>query len=246
MDIATTPDLVNTLAPTGTLRASINVGNPILARTDSAQGAAGVSVDLVHELAKKLGVTCKLGSHDAAAQSVEAVTNGQTDVGCCAIDPVRGQELAFRDPYVLIEGAYLVHNTSPLQDNNQVDQPGHRIMVGQGSAYDLYLSRNIQHAELIRAPTSPRVVEYFLKEGADVAAGVKQQLQVSMENESGLRLLPGRFMVIRQAMGVSKKRGAQAHAFVQAFVAHARDTGLVAHALERHGISGASVAQAGD
>src|SRR5699024_8183999 len=115
-----TPELIAALAPTGTLRASINVGNPILARTDAARGAAGVSVDLVQALAQHLGVPCQLVIHDAAAQSVEAVVNGQTDVGFFAIDPVRGKALAFTDPYVLIEGAYLVHDTSPLQDNDQV------------------------------------------------------------------------------------------------------------------------------
>lgn len=242
MDFSITPDLIKTLAPTGSLRTSINIGNPILARADDSQGAAGVSVDLAQTLAKLLDIPCKLVVHDAAAQSVEAVTQGQTDIGFFAIDPARGKQLAFTDPYVLIEGAWLVREASPIQDNSEVDQPGHTIMVGQGSAYDLYLSRTVKHAKLLRAPTSPRVVEYFLKEGADVAAGVKQQLQASMANEKNLRLLPGRFMVIRQAMGVSQQRGEPAHALLQAFVKHALSTGLVEQALQRHGIEGATVA----
>lgn len=242
MNINIPPELISILAPMGTLRASINIGNPILARADDAKGAAGVSVDLAQTLAQILGIPCQLFVHEAAAQSVQAVTQGQTDIGFFAIDPARGKELAFTEPYVLIEGAWLVRDASPIQNNDEVDQPGHTIMVGQGSAYDLYLSRTIQHATLLRAPTSPAVVEHFLKEGADIAAGVKQQLQASMATESGLRLLPERFMVIRQAMGVSRKRGEKAQAFLQAFIEHARSSGLVKQALERHGIQGATVA----
>src|SRR5690625_4180403 len=183
MEFSITPELVNSLAPSGTLRASINVGNPILARPDATQGAAGVSVDLVKALARELGVPCELVVHDAAAKSVEAVSGGHTDVGFFAIDPVRGKALAFTDPYILIEGAYLVRDASPIRENSEVDQDGLTIMVGKGSAYDLYLSRTIKQAKLLRAPTSPSVVEHFLREGADIAAGVKQQLLANMETE---------------------------------------------------------------
>ena len=233
------------LAPSGRLRVSINLGNPILARKDAATGEAlGVSVDLARALAEQLGVPLELKVFDAAAKSVEAVTGGLADIGFFAVDPLRGEGIRFSAPYVLIEGAYLVKNHSPLTDNAQVDRAGTTVMVGKGSAYDLYLSREIKAAQLMRAPTSPAVVDAFLAQGADVAAGVKQQLQADAARLGGLRLLPGRFMVIEQAMGVPAGRGDLAQAVLKAFVERAKASGFVAEALRRHGIQGALVAPA--
>ncbi len=231
------------LAPTGRLRASINLGNPILARRDAASGQAlGVSVDLATALAAQLGVALELQVFDAAAKSVEAVTAGQADIGFFAIDPLRGQGILFTAPYVLIEGAYLVRQDSPLADNAEVDRPGRRIMVGRGSAYDLYLSRELKSATLLRAPTSPAVVDAFLAERADVAAGVRQQMEADAQRLPGLRVLPGRFMVIEQAMGLPAARGAAAQRLLRDFVEKAKASGLVAQSLARHGIRGAAVA----
>ena len=238
-----TPALIQAFAPTGTLRASINLGNPILARKDSGQdGAAGVSVDLARALAQALGVRLELRIVDAAAKSVAAVSSGQADVGFFAIDPLRGQGVRFSAAYVQIEGAYLVRQASALTDNAQVDRPGTRIMLAKGSAYDLYLSREIKAAQLLHTVTSQQVVDSFLAQGADVAAGVKQQLQADAARLPGLRLLPGRFMVIEQVMGVQGNRGEEAAAFLTAFVEHAKASGLVAQSLQRHGIQGAVVA----
>jgi polar amino acid transport system substrate-binding protein len=231
------------LAPTGRLRASINLGNPILARREGTDGAAGVSVDLARTLAEQLGVPVDLRVVDSARVSVDAVTAGQADIGFFAIDPQRAGTIGFTAPYVLIEGAYLVRSGSPLTDNADVDRAGHTIMVGRGSAYDLYLSRALQQAKLARAPTSPAVVDLFLVENADVAAGVKQQLQADAERIGGLRLLPGRFMVIEQAMGVPASRGAALDA-LKAYVEWAKRSGFVADALKRHRIEGATVAPA--
>jgi polar amino acid transport system substrate-binding protein len=234
------------LAPTGRLRASINLGNPILAKRDASVDktaqATGVSVDLARTLAEQLGVPLDLLVFDAAAKSVEAVTSGQADIGFFAVDPLRGEGVRFSAPYVLIEGAYLVREQSNITDNVQVDQAGVRVMVGKGSAYDLYLSREMKAAQLLRAPTSPAVVDSFLSENADVAAGVKQQLQADAKRLPGLRLLPGRFMVIAQAMGIPAARGDAAQRVLQAFVESAKASGLVAQALKRHGIEGALVA----
>ena len=238
-----TPELVRAFAPSGRLRASINLGNPILAGREAAGAAvSGVSVDLARALAQHLGLALELRVFDAAAKSVDAVKTGQADIGFFAIDPLRGEGIAFSAAYVLIEGAYLVRNTSALTDNAQVDQAGARVMVGQGSAYDLFLSRNLKAAQIVRAPTSPAVVDMFLAEKADVAAGVKQQLQADAARLPGLRLLPGRFMVIEQAMGVQAGRGAAVEAALRAFVEQAKARGFVADALQRHGISGALVA----
>jgi polar amino acid transport system substrate-binding protein len=145
---------------------------------------------------------------------------------------------------VLIEGSYLVRQDSPLTDNAQVDQAGHTVVVGKGSAYDLYLSRELKHAQIERAVSSPAVVQTFVESTADVAAGVKQQLEADAARLPGLRLLPGRFMVIQQAMGLPKGRGDEALRVLAAFVEEAKASGFVAEALRRHGIQGAAVAPA--
>jgi polar amino acid transport system substrate-binding protein len=234
------------LAPSGRLRASINLGNPILARRDAATGqVAGVSVDLTRALAERRGVDAELTVFESAGQSVDAVRGGQLDIGFFAIDPLRSDGIRFTAPYVLIEGAYLVRDTSPLTDNAQVDRPGTRVMVGRASVYDLYLSRTLKAAEMLRAPTSPTVVDTFLAQNANVAAGVKQQLQADARRLGGLRLLPGRFMVIEQAMGLPAARGAAAQASLRAFVESVKSSGFVARALQRHGIQGVIVAPAG-
>ncbi|MBK9136169.1 MAG: transporter substrate-binding domain-containing protein [Betaproteobacteria bacterium] len=238
-------DLVAAFAPTGALRASINLGNPILARSDAATGApAGVSVDLAAALARRLGVALEPVVFRTAGESVEAVAGERADIGFFAIDPLRGADIAFTAPYVLIEGCYLVRDDSPRRANDDVDRPGTRVVVGRGSAYDLFLTRTLTQATIVRAPSSPAVVDVFAAEGADVAAGVKQQLEADSRRLGGHRLLPGRFMVIQQAMGLPKTRGAAAHAFLAAFVEEMKAGGFVADALARHGVEGASVAPA--
>jgi len=237
--------VVKAIAPTGRLRASINLGNPILARRDAATGeVSGVSVDLARALAERLGLEAELVVTDAAAKSVDTVRNGRADIGFFAVDPLRGEGIRFSAPYVLIEGAYLVRAGSPLSDNMQVDRAGTRVMVGQGSAYDLYLSRELKAAQILRAPTSPAVVDAFLSQSADVAAGVRQQLEADAARLGGLRLLPGRFMVIEQAMGLPAGRGAEAEALLRDFVEQAKASGFVERSLQRHRILGAVVAPA--
>jgi polar amino acid transport system substrate-binding protein len=232
------------LTPTGRLRASINLGNPILANRNAEGLPVGVSVDLAHALAQRLGVACELVVSESAGKSVEIIGSEQADIGFFAIDPVRGKEILFTAPYVLIEGCYLVHDASPLQRNEDVDNAVNRVTVGAGSAYDLYLTRSLKAAQIVRALSSPTVVETFLADGNEVAAGVKQQLEADARRIPGLRLLPGRFMVIEQAMGVPKIRGTAAQAFVAEFVEAMKASGFVADALARHRIEGAAVAPA--
>jgi polar amino acid transport system substrate-binding protein len=234
-----------TFTPTGRLRAAINLGNPILAHPVDDGGAGGVSVDLAREFARRLGVELDLVVVDTAGKSVDAVASEHADIGFFAIDPARGADIAFTAPYVLIEGSYLVRDDSPIRANDDVDQAAHRVVVGKGSAYDLFLTRNLRQAQIVRAPSSPAVVPTFLAQGADVAAGVRQQLEADARGQGGLRLLDGRFMVIRQAMGVPKSRGADAAAVLAAFVEDMKASGFVADALARHGVEGASVAPAG-
>jgi polar amino acid transport system substrate-binding protein len=235
--------LARAFTPTGKLRAAINLGNPILAGRDSGTGApVGVSVDLACGFAERLGVAVELVVFDNAAKSVDAVKTEAADIGFFAVDPLRGDGIAFTAPYVLIEGAYLVRQDSPLQSNEEVDQAQHRVAVGKGSAYDLYLSRELKHAQIVRAPTSPAVIEAFLVQQLEVAAGVKQQLQADAARLPGLRLLPGRFMVIQQAMGLPKARGVEALAALANYVEEMKASGFVADALARHGIAGAALA----
>jgi len=236
-------NVVGKLTPTGKLRASINLGNPVLAKRDPGSGSpVGVSIDLADNFAKQLGVEIEFVIFDSAGNSVEAVTREQADIGFFAVDPSRGQGIAFTAPYLLMEGCYLVRQDSKIQSNAEVDRPEYRVVVGNGSAYDLFLTRELHHAQIVRAPTSPAVVDVFVEQKMDVAAGVKQQLQAGAERFPGLRLLPGRFMVIQQAMGLPKGRGAEAAAILGKYVEEIKRSGFVAQSLSRHGIQGASVA----
>ncbi|MCF1444171.1 ABC transporter substrate-binding protein [Ralstonia nicotianae] len=238
------PTLLADLAPTGALRASINLGNPILAGLDAQRQPAGVSVDLANALAQRLGVALELVVVDAAGKSVDVVSQEQADVGFFATDPRRAASIRFTEPYVLIEGWYLVRADSPIRGNAEVDRAGNRVVVGQGSAYDLFLTRELRHAEIVRAPTSPAVVQTFLDTQCEVAAGVRQQLEADAAHRPGLRLLDERFMVIRQAMGVPAGRGPRAAQYVARFVEEMKASGFVERALQRHGVTGVSIAPA--
>ena len=236
-------DIAKQLAPTGTLRAVINLGNPILARQDAGSASpVGVSVDLAQALARKFNLPLTLMPVTSAGQSVALVTEGQADLGFFAIDPVRGKGITFTPAYVLIEGSYLVKNDSPLTDNDQVDQAPHRVVVGQGSAYDLFLTRELKAAQLVRAPTSPDVVPMFVAGTFDVAAGVKQQLESDDQKFAGLRLLPGNFMVIHQAMGQPHTASPVAQQALAQFIAEMKSSGFVRASLAKHRIEGATVA----
>lgn len=237
------PALVTSFAPGGTLRASINLGNPILANRDPAGGEpVGVSVDLAREFARRLGVAVELVVFDKAAASVEAVRDEQADIGFFAVDPARGEGLLFTEPYVLIEGSYLVREESALTGNAQVDSEEHRISVGSGSAYDLFLTREIRRAAIVRLQGAGPALAALRAGDVEVAAGIRQVLEDEARRAPGVRVLPGRFMVIRQAMGVPAGRGAEARALLAAYVEEMKAGGFVAEALKRHRIEGATVA----
>jgi len=233
--MSVSPDVVRAFTPTGRLRASINLGNPVLAGRDASGAAKGVSVDLARRFAQRLGAELDLVLFDTAGASVAAVTRDEADIGFFAIDPKRGEGIHFTPPYVLIEGCYLVRQDSPLRANEEVDRPGTRVVVGRGSAYDLFLSRELKQAQVVHAPSSQAVLQHFLDGGGEVAAGVKQQLQQDAAPIGGLRLLPGRFMVIRQAMGCARSRGDAAAAELARFVEEMKASGFVAAALSESG-----------
>lgn len=246
MSITLPAAVVSAFTPSGALRASINLGNPILAGKDPASGEpAGVSVDLAREFARRLGVAIEFVVFEKAAASVEAVRTEQADIGFFAIDPLRSEGMQFTAPYVLIEGSYLVPAQSPLQQNEDVDRAGTHIAVGAGSAYDLFLTREIKQAEIVRVQGAKDVMESLNAGQVEVAAGIRQVLEAEAAATAGLRLLPGRFMVIQQAMGTPASRGADAGAALSAFVEEMKASGFVADALKRHRVQGASVAPAG-
>jgi polar amino acid transport system substrate-binding protein len=230
------------LAPTGKLRAAINFGNPILATREATTGEArGVSVDLSRQLATRLGVPVELVLYAAAGKVVEGLASNAWDVAFVAIDPARAVDMEFSAPYVMIEGAYLVPQGSPIESNAEVDREGVRVVVGAGSAYDLYLLRELRKAQLVRAPTSPAVVDMMVEQKFEVAAGVKQQLQADAKRVPGVRLLDGRFMVINQAMVTPKGRQAGLR-YLAGFVEDMKTSGFIAAALAKHGITGATIA----
>ena len=200
--------VVEDLAPGGTLRAAINFGNAVLVQRSPATGEPkGVSVELAKELASRLGLPLEYVIYEAAGKVFEALKNDEWDIAFLAIDPKRALEIAFTEPYVVIEGSYMVPRNSPYQKNEELDQPGVRIAVGANAAYDLYLSRTLQHAELVRAPTTPGAVDLFLEEKLEAAAGVRYGLKQFAESNREVRLIDGHFMLIRQAMGVPISRG---------------------------------------
>jgi polar amino acid transport system substrate-binding protein len=217
------------LAPTGTLRAAINLGNPVLAHGTPAE-PGGVTVDLAREVAARLGVPVEFTCFDAARKSFEALTSGAADLGFLAIEPARAAEVSFTAPYVVIEGGYVVADGSPFATPADVDRPDVRIGVKQGSAYDLYLTRTLRHATIVRGEDG---VTAFEAEGLEVAAGIRRPLTAYVAAHPGTRLLPGRFMEIRQAVCTTPDRRPATIAFLHDLVEELKATGFVAGALRR-------------
>jgi polar amino acid transport system substrate-binding protein len=237
-----TADLLRDLAPTGQLRATINLGNIVLAQRDTGTGTlGGVSADLARELARRLSVEAALVPFDTAGKAFEALRSGACDVGFLAIDPKRAEALDFTPPYVLIEGTYLLPEASPLRDVEEVDNDGVRIAAGKNTAYDLHLSRTLRRATLVHAPSSQAAIELFLAGEADVVAGVRQPLAAVAAKRPGFRVMDGRFLAIEQAMALPRGRAAGA-AYLRAFVEEMKASGFVAAALERSGQGDATVA----
>jgi polar amino acid transport system substrate-binding protein len=228
-------DALSELAPTGKLRAAINLGNGVLAQKDEATGLPkGITPDLARELGKRLGVPVELVPYNAAGKVFDAVNKNEWDVAFVAIEPVRAAEIEFTAPYVIIEGAYMVPKDSPLKAVTEVDRPGVRIAVGVGSAYDLYLSRTIKNATVLRASVGggQAMIDMFVNDKLEVAAGVKQPLEAYAKNHPEVRMIPGAFMEIRQAMGTPKGRLAGAE-YLRSFVEEMKASGFVADAIKR-------------
>jgi polar amino acid transport system substrate-binding protein len=232
------------LTPHGVLRAAINFGNPVLAQKNPESGEpGGVSVDLARELGSRLGVPLEFVLFDAAGKVFEAAQSNAWDVAFLALDPVRAAEILFTAPYVLIEGTYIVRGASSFLAIDEFDRPGVRIAVGKGAAYDLFLTRTLKHAEIVRHETSSGAMELFLDGGLEAAAGVRQPLVEFAQTHIGLRVIDGRFTSIEQAMGTPKGRPA-GREFLQSFIEEMKRSGFVAAALQRSGQRATSVAPA--
>lgn len=235
-------NVITDLAPTGVLRVAINYGNPVLAqRHPDTPEPQGVSADLARELAKRLGLELRFLSFDAAGKVFEAVSDGVWDLAFMAVDPRRAEAVEFTEPYVLIEGTYMVNENDSWQSVKEFDREGMRIGVGKGAAYDLFLSRHLEHATLVRGATSPDAIRLFADGEADCAAGVRQPLEAYAAAHQGYRVMPDSFTSIRQAMAVPKGRKT-AHAYLETFIAEMKSSGFVATALENSQQTAATVA----
>jgi polar amino acid transport system substrate-binding protein len=234
-------DALKDLAPGGKLRAAINFGNSVLAQKDPATGEPkGITPDLARELGRRLGVPVEFATYEAAGKVFDAVKTGAWDIAFVAIEPVRAAEIEFSAAYVIIEGTYMVPKDSALKTIADVDKPGVRIAVGLKSAYDLYLTRTIKNATIVRATAGGgrAMIDMFLNDKLEVAAGVRQPLVAYAKDHPDMRVMDGHFMEIQQAMGTPKGRTAGAE-YLRAFVEDVKASGFVAEALKRSGQSAA-------
>lgn len=238
----TDPALAREMAPTGTLRVGINLGNPVIAQPGPAGGdPKGVGAALGREVARRLGMPVQYFTYETAGKLADAVKAGAWDVAFLAVDPARAVDIDFTAPYVHIEGTYLVREGSRFQGVKDLDQEGVRIAVGLKTAYDLYLTREIKHAQLVRGPTSVAALEQYFAGSLEAAAGVRQPLDKFAASHPGHRVLADSFMVIRQASGVPKGRS-NAHAFLADFIEEAKRSGFVARALAESGVGDVTLA----
>lgn len=233
------------LAPSGRLRAAINLGNGVLAQRDPASGElTGVSVVLANELAAQLGVPLDLVTYLSAGMVFDAVERGEWDIAFLAIEPERAEKVRFSQPYVYIDGTYLVRTDSAFADIADLDRDGVSIAVGSGAAYDLYLTRNLQRASLLRLPTSAQAIAAFKAGDADAAGGVRQALVDAARDDGQFRVLDDRFMQIGQGIAVPNTRTPGGAAYVGLFVEAMKASGRVRAALDASGQDGAVVPDA--
>ncbi|SMF89905.1 amino acid ABC transporter substrate-binding protein, PAAT family [Azospirillum oryzae] len=234
-------NIINDLAPSGRLRSTINLGNTVLALENPAGNLRGVSVDLARALGERLGLEVELVPFDTAGKAFDALRSGACDVGFLAIDPKRAEDLDYSAPYVIIEGTYLVPADSPFGTVDDLDRDGVRIAAGRNTAYDLHLSRVLQHARLVHYPSSAAAIEAALAGKTDAAAGVRQPLAASAARSRVFRVVEGNFLLIQQAMALPRNRPA-GHEFIRSFMEEMKRSGFIADALARSGQGDAVVA----
>ncbi|MFH1605253.1 MAG: ABC transporter substrate-binding protein [Pseudomonadota bacterium] len=235
-------EVVSELAPTGVLRAAINMGNFLLVTGRTATGDPdGVSPDMAREIAARLGVPVRYVPYPRPSELADAAGTNAWDIGLIGAEPARAEKIAFTSAYVEIEATYLVPSGSPLQTIADVDRPGMRIAVTAGSAYDLWLERNIKHARLVRSTKTDSAYDQFVRDGLDALAGLRPGLLSDVQKLPGARILDGQFTAVQQAIGTARANQAGA-AFLRAFVEEAKASGFVAGLIKRHHVRGLSVA----
>lgn len=230
--------VVRDLVPGGVLRAAINLGNPVLAQ-GAAAAPTGVTVDMARELGARLGVPVDLVCCDAARESFEAMVRGRADICFLAIEPARMAEVAFTAPYVVIEGIYVVREDSGFTTLADVDREHVRIGVKEGSAYDLFLSRTLRHAAVVRAPDG---IAVFREQGLEAGAGIRQVVSGFADRTAGFRVIDERFMQIRQAVGVTRTHALGTVRFLAAVIEELKASGFISDALRRSGQDSALLA----
>jgi polar amino acid transport system substrate-binding protein len=236
--------IVSELAPTGVLRAAINLGNFLLVTGRSPSGdPEGVSPDMAREIARRLDVPVKYVPYRTPGELADAAGSDAWDIGLIGAEPQRAETIAFTAAYVEIESTYLVPAGSPLQSIADVDRPGIRIAVTARAAYELWLARNIKHAELVRSNSLDAAYEQFVSEKLDALAGLKPRLMADVQKLPGARILDGQFTAVQQAIGTPKRNTAGA-AFLRDVVEETKASGFVASLIERHKVRGLSVAPA--
>ncbi|MGH6990305.1 MAG: transporter substrate-binding domain-containing protein [Stellaceae bacterium] len=236
------PDLIAELAPTGVLRAGINLSNFLLVTGRSPSGdPEGVSPDMAGEVAKRLGVPIRYVPFKTPGALADAAREDVWDIGLIGAEPQRAESILFTAAYAEIEATYLVPAGSRLDAIGDVDAPGVRIAVTGRSAYGLWLDRNIKHATLARSETLDTAYEEFVRDRLEALAGLKPRLLADVEKLPGARIIPGRFTAVQQAIGTPRKNVAGA-AFLKQFVEEAKAAGLVAGFIARHKVRGLSVA----
>ena len=240
---APSPAAIAALAPTGTLRAAINLSNFLLVTGKGSDGnPEGVSPDMARELANRLGVGLELLRYKTPGEIADAAASGIWDVGNIGAEPARAEAMAFTAAYCEIEATYMVPAGSTITTIAEVDQPGRRIASAARSAYDLWLERNIHHAELVQVTGLDGSFEAFVDQKLDALAGLRPRLITDVERLPGARILEGRFTAVQQAMGTPRGRDDAGFAYLQAFVEHAKASGLVASFIDAHHVVGLTVA----
>lgn len=233
-----TKDAIAELLDPMVLQVGINLGNILLVTGKKPNGdPEGIAPDMAAGIAEKLGVAVKYNTFATPGEVADAAERGEWDIGLIAIEPKRAEVIDFCNAYVQIEATYLVPEASPFQKVEDVDRPGVKIAVSERAAYDLYLSRTLKHAELVRAQGLPGAFELFKKEKLDALAGLVPALRDNAADMPGTRLLPGRYTSVKQAIGTRHGKPAL-KAVVQAFIAEAISGDLVQNLIDKHGVTG--------
>lgn len=237
------PAAIAALAPTGTLRAAINLSNFLLVTGKGADGnPEGVSPDMARELARRLGVGIELLRYKSPGELADAVESGVWDIGNIGAEPQRAKSIAFTAAYCEIDATYIVPAGSTITTPEEADQPGRRIVTAARSAYGLWLERNIHQAELIQTNGLDDSFDLFVSEKLDALSGLRPRLLTDVERLPGARVLEGRFTAVQQAIGTPKARDDAGFAYLRAFVEDAKASGFVAGLIAKHNVVGLSVA----